>query len=102
MARWVLYMEKIDTDVHPAPLLEKLGELTADDMKAIVPVLTGDLRSTIRVDPATDESVEIHAGGMVGTATGHFVDYPVYVELGTRYMSAEPFMKPSLYRERHP
>lgn len=102
MARWVIYAETIDTEVHPAPLLDRLGGEVADDMRAIVPVRTGDLRSTIRTDPATDESVEIHAGGMPGAVTGQEVDYPVYVELGTRYMSAQPFMKPSLYRERHP
>lgn len=32
---------------------------------------------------------------------GPTTDYSVYVEYGTRFMSAQPFVRPSLNREKH-
>lgn len=52
------------------------------------PVDTGELRRSIRT--------EYEEGGLVGVtrATAH---YAPYVEYGTRFMTAQPFMRPAFY-----
>lgn len=57
-----------------------------EQAKRNAPVRTGDLRGSI--------TSEITDGGMTGkVAPG--VDYQAYVELGTRFMHAQPYMKPA-------
>lgn len=66
--------------------LEEVGVEMEATARQIVPVRTGFLRSTIyhNVDP-TNLSLEIGADA----------DYAFFVEMGTRRMSAEPFIRPS-------
>lgn len=52
------------------------------------PVDTGRLRSSISHQLASD-------GGLVARI-GTDVEYAPYVELGTRFMSAQPFLRPAL------
>lgn len=52
--------------------------------KAVVPVDTGNLRSSIQT-----ETNVLQATVSVGA------DYGIYVELGTRFMGAQPFMTPA-------
>lgn len=99
MARWVLHLENLDR-IDTSPLLRELAEDVRDDAQRIVPVLSGDLKSTIRVGEVDDRHAVVHAGGMPGAKTGKPVDYAGYVELGTRYMNAQPYLKPALYRYR--
>ena len=54
---------------------------------------TGDTRSSIFVSPGTP-SFEQH----IGPTT----EYAPFIEFGTRYMAARPFMVPTLEKERIP
>jgi hypothetical protein len=81
--------------------LDKLGPLTdatlttvcddiAQDAQRLAPVLTGDLRNSI-------ETLGVQDGvGRVGSD----VDYAGCVELGTRKMAAQPYLKPAAMRAR--
>lgn len=66
--------------------LEEVGVEMESTAKQIVPVRTGFLRSTIyhKLDPSNN-SLEI----------GATADYAMFVELGTRRMAAEPFIRPA-------
>lgn len=57
--------------------------------KRLCPVDTGRLRSSIT------HSVERDGRGLVGFV-GTNVEYAIYVEFGTRYMRAQPFLRPAL------
>ncbi|HEU4754001.1 MAG TPA: hypothetical protein VFU47_12905 [Armatimonadota bacterium] len=71
----------------------------ADDMTRYVPVLTGDLRSTITPDASTtSDTGRVWFGGEA--ASGEYVDYHLYVEYGTRYMAAQPYARPAAYTPR--
>ena len=52
-----------------------------------VPVDTGFLKRSIRLS--------IEGGGLTGKVTAH-ADYAGYVEKGTRFMRAQPYMEPAL------
>lgn len=54
--------------------------------RAAAPIRTGNLRNSIQPGPASPQGVQVEAGA----------DYAAYVELGTRYMSARPYMKPAI------
>lgn len=103
--RWVTYPEKIDTDVDAAPLLDHLAKDVADVERQLVPVDTGATRAQIYADPATRDSVRIYSGRHVVRRSGDRLvaddpKVPIYLEYGTRYMSAQPYMRPALYRYR--
>jgi HK97 gp10 family phage protein len=70
-------------------ILERLGVDIEADAKAACPVDTGRLRASIEHEVDGDTL-------RVGTN----VEYAVYVEEGTRYMEAEPYLRPALYRQR--
>ena len=53
----------------------------------------GSLRSTIRHEFEGDDTVAVKAGGIDGIYK--FVNYAVYVEMGTRKMKAQPYLKPA-------
>jgi HK97 gp10 family phage protein len=53
------------------------------------PVDTGRLRSSITWEVARDGQGLV---ALIGTN----VDYAIYVELGTRYMRAQPYLRPAL------
>lgn len=71
-------------DVKKAVLVNTT-EMT-EQAKRNAPVRTGDLRGSIT--PAITD------GGLTGKAAPH-VDYGPYVELGTRFMNAQPYLKPA-------
>lgn len=71
-----------------------LAEDIADDMERLAPVLSGDLKDTIRVEhgaPVTRIWIGDVAAG---------VDYHLYQEFGTSKMAAQPFIRPAVYRRR--
>ena len=80
-------------------MVERLAELAAADMRRTAPVDTGDMVETIRVEKEEDQVRLVKCGG-VAASSGEMVDYPVYVELGTSRMAAQPFMRPAHYRLR--
>jgi HK97 gp10 family phage protein len=59
------------------------------EAKHLCPVDTGRLRSSITNQLATDERGLL---ALIGTN----VDYAIYQELGTRFMPAQPFLRPAL------
>lgn len=68
---------------------EKEGlEVIAEEARALVPVDTGALQESIKVD-VEGEAVNLVAGG-------GDVDYSLHVEFGTVRMPAQPFMRPAI------
>lgn len=65
------------------------------DAEARAPKRTGALAISVAVDKTGDTHWEISAWG--GDRGRH---YAAYVELGTRYMTARPFLKPACYSAR--
>jgi HK97 gp10 family phage protein len=72
---------------------DEIAEEIASDMRRYVPVLSGDLRGTIRTE--IGEVARIWAGD---ASAG--IDYPIYQEYGTTRMAAQPFMRPAVYQYR--
>lgn len=54
----------------------------------------GSLRSTIRHEMEDSDTVAIKAGGIRGIYRD--VNYAVYVEMGTRKMKAQPYLRPAV------
>ena len=64
-----------------------LGQTVATTARRIVPVRTGALQGTIRVEEVGDSTV-VRAGD-------DKVDYAADVELGTERQAAQPYMRPA-------
>lgn len=56
-----------------------------------VPVDTGNLRRSL--------AISFEEGGLTGKVSTD-VEYGMYVELGTRFQTAQPFMSPSMFEQR--
>ena len=71
------------------PRAEQITRKAAMDLQALAqrnaPVDTGYLRSSIRAEPAGDVRWQVIVGA----------HYGIYVEFGTRYMRAQPFLDPA-------
>jgi HK97 gp10 family phage protein len=65
------------------------GELISNAAKGYAPVKTGNLRRSIHVEPG--EASGSGASVQIGTN----VSYSRFVELGTRHMSARPYLRPA-------
>ena len=76
---------KINPDVDMAAIFKSAGEAVADEARAMCPVDTGRLKSSI--------AVSADGGGAQITAN---TDYAAYVEFGTWKMAAQPFLVPAL------
>lgn len=100
--RWVLHrpeIERLDSPIMA--FVEDTGEDVRDAAKGISPVDEGDMRETIRTaDSPRRLAIRVVVGGMPGPVTGKPVDYAHFVERGTSKMSAQPFMRPALFRAR--
>ncbi len=76
--------------------IEWAGESQKIAQNVFVPVITGDLRSTIRVI-VTPTSIKLVAGGIRGKGKkGAFVDYAEYVNDGTTRIRPSFFMEKSV------
>lgn len=75
--------DDLPIDVQDA--LHSIGVEMKETSRAIVPVRTGYLRSTIhfRTRPWYIEF-------------GAYAEYAIFVEYGTRFMSAQPFIEPTI------
>jgi HK97 gp10 family phage protein len=65
------------------------------DAESAAPVDTGALKMSVDVDHIGEAIWTISAWG--GAGGRH---YAAYVELGTRYMRAQPFLRPACYQRR--
>ena len=85
-----------------AEALKEIAEKIRDDAKDLVPVDTGSLRKSIRVEKEGELQVSVIAGGggVINPRTGREVDYAGYVEFGTSRMSPQPYMQPALEKNR--
>ena len=77
--------------------LLKQAELMRDLAKINCPIDTGSLRDSIRVERGGEglkwRQIRVRAGGYVtNPETGKKVDYAIYQEFGTKYISAKLFM----------
>lgn len=70
-----------------ARVVAQVVDEIAEDARRLAPVDTGALRSSISAEPST---------GRVTASS----DHAAYVELGTRHMRAQPFLRPATYRKR--
>jgi HK97 gp10 family phage protein len=72
-----------------------LATQAAVTARALVPVDTGDLKSTIRVEQnLSTGTAALIAGGPADS--GREVNYAAFVELGTIHSAAQPFLKPAV------
>ena len=85
-----------------AEALEEIAEKIRDDAKGFVPVDTGALRKSIRIEKKGKLKVSIIAGGggIINPRSGREVDYAGYVEFGTRRASPQPYMQPALEKNK--
>lgn len=65
-----------------------IGQVVKKNARRLVPVKTGALKATIRVEEDGDSTVVI--------AGDDKVDYTVKVELGTEHQQAQAFLKPAV------
>lgn len=72
----------------------RAAEDMAQDMRRYVPVETGELRATIRV-----ENLPTGARITIGDVAAG-VDYHLYQEYGTSVMAAQPYIRPAVYQAR--
>ena len=70
--------------------LQEMAQVTKDEAQHLVPVDTGFLRSSIFY--RTNAELEMVIGASA--------PYAGFVEYGTRYMRAQPFMRPALQNTR--
>jgi hypothetical protein len=75
-------------------LVHPITDAVADDMRRMVPVLSGALLATIEAEHGEGFG-RVHFGDVDGG-----VDYHLYQEFGTSKMAAQPYARPSLYRRR--
>ncbi|HKU53714.1 MAG TPA: HK97-gp10 family putative phage morphogenesis protein, partial [Nitrospira sp.] len=71
----------------------KLGVNVQSSAKTKCPVDTGRLRSSIQTTPPRETSTGL------AVRIGSNVNYARFVELGTRRMRAQPFLRPALTQE---
>lgn len=75
---------------HLRPGVAEDVETTAREIEAgakqLAPVLTGTLRRSIHT---------VLSNGGLSAVIGPSVNYAIYVEMGTRFMGARPYMRPA-------
>ena len=88
-------LNKLDSVTRSAMSIgiKKAGLLVEGDAKMVVPVDTGSLRRSIHTE---DSSNATSATATVGSS----LEYAPYIELGTSKMSAQPFLQPSLEKNK--
>lgn len=86
-------LDALERHVRDA-VVQPVAKAVAEDMRRYVPVLTGDLRRTIRV-----EILGLEARVWFGDVSSG-VDYHLYQEYGTSKMAAQPYARPALFTTR--
>lgn len=76
---------KVLSDQACKVALEKCGQVFEDRAKSYAPVDTGRLRNSISHKMQGNDTVVIETN----------VEYAIYQEMGTRYQSGTPFMRPA-------
>jgi HK97 gp10 family phage protein len=81
------FAARLNLPIIEEPWQKEWSRKVADDMRSLAPVLTGELRDSIR---ETSDGVEVGAG------------YGVYVEKGTATNAPQPFAAPAVNRNIKP
>lgn len=81
--------------------VELAAQAVSEGKRGIVPKITGNLRSTLRVENAEGLSVKFVAGGQVGRPTRQkvkpvYVNYAFYVNVGTSKFPGRFYMERSV------
>lgn len=79
-----------EVDAAIVGVLGRIADAIARDAERLAPVDTGELRSRIEVGPVEGRTVRIWSRA----------EHGIYQELGTRFMAAQPYLRPALYRQR--
>jgi HK97 gp10 family phage protein len=90
------WQELLDPDGPVGDILRDKGDLVAREQERLCPVDTGRLKASIEVfDPVpVDGRLSIDVGPTAETDTGD--QYGKYVEFGTEFTRAQPFIRPSI------
>ena len=86
-------------DITNERLVKRIAQIMSRKAKQLCPVLTGNLKRSIRADVQLKKGkAELVAGGDAGVApgVGSPVEYAVFVELGTRHRAATPYLRPAV------
>lgn len=79
--------------------VNQVAQLMCDVAKDLVPVDTGALQRSLRVEKRTEAekfTAIVAAGGVtVNPKTGRLVDYAHFVEYGSSKMAPRPYLKPA-------
>lgn len=79
------------SDINIMPVIAESTRVVQREARDWAPVKTGILRASIKT-----KLFPRQLSGLVFTTT----EYAPYVEFGTRYMKAQPFMQPAINRNR--
>jgi HK97 gp10 family phage protein len=98
IARLAELKERLDPAVEAE--LKEFAEACRDMAKIFVPIDTGSLQKSIRVQNYTREGgthrIGVSAGGYItNPKSGRKVDYAAHVEFGTSRMRPRPYMRPA-------
>lgn len=99
--RWVLHPEVIN-EIQTEPLLRELAEDVARDAQALAPQRTGELKTSVHVDGVYANAAYVQANARDAKDRPGEQAYAYFVEKGTSFMAAQPFMRPALYKYRQP
>lgn len=80
---------RVPSSADVSESMDKLAETIFEESQSFVPVETGHLKES----GFTDSDGSAHR-------IGYTADYSAYVELGTRYMNAEPYLRPAALKYR--
>lgn len=87
-----------EIDRAKGTMLARIADAIARDAQRFVPVDTGRLRHGVEAEPPVGDTVRVVARRPDPDRDREAV--PVYVELGTRRMAAQPYLAPALFRQR--
>jgi HK97 gp10 family phage protein len=100
------YLAKVIPEAIEEAALKALDEAAGDGVeraKQIVPVDTGALRRSIRLEPEPHREdgsyvagISAGGGGVINPRTGREVDYAGFLEWGTSRAPAQPYLRPGL------
>jgi HK97 gp10 family phage protein len=89
-------MKRVDTKLKTgmSKNVLALAEQVAIEAGIRCPIDLGNMLSSIEYRKVDDQTAEVTVGG--GFWGGVDVDYPAFVEFGTRKMDAQPFVRPAV------
>jgi HK97 gp10 family phage protein len=76
---------------------EKVRSFVSDELRTISDELISEMKSTCPVDTGfLRDNIEESNSSSTAIQVSSRADYSIYVEMGTRYMTAQPFFYPAV------